>query len=77
MVRGEHLSTPPGLKKGCLMIVNRSVPCGIIVPCLFYDDVTKAIDWLCDVFGCTERLLTAPEHDKIACVISRCILPVN
>jgi uncharacterized glyoxalase superfamily protein PhnB len=38
------------------MIVNRSAPAGTIVPTLIYDDVAKAVAWLCDVFGFKERL---------------------
>ncbi len=38
------------------MIRNRSAPGGTIVPSLIYADVAKAADWLCDVFGFTERL---------------------
>ena len=47
------------------MIVNRSAPPGTIVPTLIYDDVAKAIDWLCDVFGFTERLRAgSPEKGR-------------
>ena len=45
------------------MIENRSAPPGPIVPTIFYDDVSKAIDWLCGAFGFTERLRTPPEPD--------------
>jgi uncharacterized glyoxalase superfamily protein PhnB len=46
------------------MIVNRSAPSGTIVPSLIYDDVGKAIDWLCDVFGFIERLRAADEDGR-------------
>ena len=36
------------------MVANRSRPSGII-PTLYYEDVAKAIDWLCGAFGFTER----------------------
>ena len=45
------------------MIVNRSAPPGPVVPCLSYEDVPKAIEWLCGAFGFTERLRTPPEPD--------------
>jgi predicted enzyme related to lactoylglutathione lyase len=45
------------------MIENRSAPPGPIVPCLGYEDVGKAIDWLCAAFGLTERLRTKPAPD--------------
>ncbi len=37
-------------------IVNRSAPTATIVPVVIYEDVDKAIDWLCGAFGFTERL---------------------
>jgi len=38
------------------MVVNRSAPGATVVPVLVYEDVGKAIDWLCNVFGFSERL---------------------
>jgi uncharacterized glyoxalase superfamily protein PhnB len=38
------------------MVVNRSAPRATVVPILVYEDVAKAIEWLCDSFGFTERL---------------------
>ena len=38
------------------MTVNRSAPTATVVPLLIYDDVGKAIDWLCGAFGFSERL---------------------
>ena len=38
------------------MIVNRSAPGATVVPVLVYDDVDRAVDWLCATFGFTERL---------------------
>jgi len=38
------------------MVVNRSAPRATVVPILVYEDVAKAIDWLCETFGFTERL---------------------
>jgi len=45
------------------MIENRSAPPGPVVPGLSYEDVPKAIEWLCAAFGFTERLRTPPEPD--------------
>jgi uncharacterized glyoxalase superfamily protein PhnB len=43
------------------MVVNRSAPRATVVPILVYEDVGKAIDWLCNTFGFKERLrLTLP-----------------
>ncbi len=41
------------------MVVNRSAPRATVVPILVYEDVEKAIDWLCSVFGFSERLRAA------------------
>jgi uncharacterized glyoxalase superfamily protein PhnB len=41
------------------MVVNRSAPRATVVPILVYEDVAKAIDWLCGTFGFTERLRAA------------------
>ena len=40
--------------------MNRSRPPGM-VPALYYEDVAKAIDWLCGAFGFTERYGYGPE----------------
>lgn len=48
------------------MANNRSKPAGTIIPTLIYDDVPKAIDWLCDVFGFTERLRAGTSHAQLA-----------
>lgn len=42
--------------QGQKAIVNRSAPSAKVVPVLVYEDVSKAIDWLCGAFGFTERL---------------------
>lgn len=41
------------------MVVNRSAPRATVVPILVYEDVGEAIDWLCTVFGFSERLRAA------------------
>lgn len=38
------------------MVVNRSAPRASVVPVLVYEDVGRAIDWLCATFGFSERL---------------------
>jgi predicted enzyme related to lactoylglutathione lyase len=47
------------------MIANRSALGGDIVPGLVYTDVAKAIEWLCDVFGFSERLRAADEDGTV------------
>ena len=41
------------------MLANRSRPSGVI-PTLYYEDVSKAIDWLCGAFSFTERFRYGP-----------------
>jgi hypothetical protein len=36
--------------------INRSMPPGIIIPELVYEDLDKAVAWLCQAFGFKERL---------------------
>lgn len=48
------------------MVVNRSAPPGAVVPSLVYDDVGRAVEWLCDVFGFRERLRWGPPKDVTA-----------
>lgn len=38
------------------MVINRSAPRATVVPILVYDDVGKAIDWLCATLRFRERL---------------------
>ena len=38
------------------MVTNRSAPAATIVPILIYEDVGRAIEWLCEAFGFSERL---------------------
>lgn len=38
------------------MTTNRSMPPGVIIPELPYDDVREAATWLCQAFGFRERL---------------------
>src|SRR5260370_839942 len=40
-------------------IMNRSAPAATVVPVLVYEDVAKAIVWLCEAFGFSERLRAA------------------
>ena len=47
------------------MIANRSAPSGTIVPSLIYSDVARAVDYLCDVFGFTERLRAFSENGTV------------
>jgi uncharacterized glyoxalase superfamily protein PhnB len=47
------------------MLVNRSAPSARLVPVLIYEDVAKAIEWLCGAFGFTERLRAPDRSGRI------------
>ena len=47
-------------------IVNRSAPTATVVPVLIYEDVDKAIDWLCGAFKFKERLRMARSDGRVA-----------
>ena len=51
------MSNPPAPRH--TGIVNRSAPTATVVPVLVYEDVAKAIGWLCEAFGFSERLRAA------------------
>ncbi|OLD02160.1 hypothetical protein AUG19_06690 [archaeon 13_1_20CM_2_54_9] len=38
------------------MVANRSRPPATVIPTLIYEDVGRAVEWLCGAFGFTERL---------------------
>ena len=38
------------------LVKNRSAPSATVTRILIYEDVGQAIEWLCRVFGFTERL---------------------
>src|SRR5215813_12095584 len=46
-------------------IANRSAPASTVVPVLVYEDLNKAIPWLCGAFGFTERLRAAGAGGRI------------
>jgi uncharacterized glyoxalase superfamily protein PhnB len=46
-------------------VVNRSAPTSPVVPVLVYEDVDKAIQWLCGAFGFTERLRAAGPGGRV------------
>jgi uncharacterized glyoxalase superfamily protein PhnB len=48
------------------MVVNRSSPRATVVPILVYEDVGKAIEWLCGTFGFRERLRAASPGGSVS-----------
>jgi uncharacterized glyoxalase superfamily protein PhnB len=57
------MSDPP--RQRHTRIVNRSAPTATVVPVLVYEDVAKAISWLCEAFGFSERLRAARSDGRI------------
>jgi len=49
-----------------VMIVNRSMPPGTIIPELVYADMNRAVAWLCQTFGFRERLRIANHRAQLA-----------
>jgi len=47
------------------MLKNRSFPPGDIIPELVYPDLDLAVDWLCRVFGFSERLRIADHRSQL------------
>jgi uncharacterized glyoxalase superfamily protein PhnB len=45
---------------------NRSAPKSAIVPVLIYEDVGKAIEWLCGAFGFTARLHAGEPDGRVS-----------
>ena len=48
------------------MISNRTMPDATVIPELVYDDVGEACDWLCRVFGFTERWRAGNHRAQLA-----------
>ncbi|MGH7474943.1 MAG: VOC family protein [Longimicrobiales bacterium] len=45
---------------------NRSAPTATVVPVLVYDDVARAVSWLCAAFGFKERLRAADREGRVS-----------
>jgi len=45
---------------------NRSMPSSTVIPVLAYPDVRQAVEWLCRVFGFTERLRIGDHRAQLA-----------
>jgi uncharacterized glyoxalase superfamily protein PhnB len=48
------------------VLSNRSMPSCTVIPILPYEDVGKAVDWLCETFGFTERWRAANHRAQLA-----------
>ena len=47
-------------------VENRTMPASTVIPQLVYDDVTEAIEWLCDRFGLVERWHVGDHRAQLA-----------
>jgi uncharacterized glyoxalase superfamily protein PhnB len=48
------------------MLSNRTMPTGVLMPELVYEDVGEACEWLCRVFGFTERWRAGNHRAQLA-----------
>jgi predicted enzyme related to lactoylglutathione lyase len=51
----QHGDHAPAQDEPTASIENRTMPACTVIPELVYDDVTEAIEWLCNTFGMVER----------------------
>ena len=56
-------------------IDNRTMPSCTVIPELTYDDVTEAIDWLCDRFGFVERWHAGDHRAQLS--IGKCTVAIT
>ncbi len=56
-------------------LANRTMPECTVIPELAYDDVTAAIDWLCDTFGLVERWRVGDHRAQLT--IGRCTVTIT
>lgn len=52
------------------MTTNRSAAPGPVVPTLVYEDVGKAIEWLCEAFGFSERFRYGPPDEPAGALLN-------
>lgn len=56
-------------------VANRTMPDCAVIPQLVYDDVTAAIDWLCDAFGLVERWRAGDHRAQLS--FGRCTVAIT
>jgi predicted enzyme related to lactoylglutathione lyase len=56
-------------------VENRTMPDCDVIPELVYDDVTAAIDWLCETFGLVERWRAGDHRAQLS--IGRCTVAIT
>ncbi|MBV9803393.1 MAG: hypothetical protein JO130_09395 [Solirubrobacterales bacterium] len=69
---GDH--APPGPEPGAA-IENRTMPACTVIPELVYDDVIRAVEWLCHTFGLVERWRAGDHRAQLS--IGRCTVAIT
>src|SRR5262249_24979114 len=57
------------------LVDNRTMPDCTVIPELVYNDVTAAIDWLCDAFGLVERWRAGDHRAQLS--FGRCTVAIT
>lgn len=70
---GDH--APPAQARRPPAIENRTMPACTVMPELVYDDVIKAVGWLCDTFGLLERWRVGDHRAQLS--IGRCTVTIT
>jgi uncharacterized glyoxalase superfamily protein PhnB len=52
--------------KQSALLMNRSMPSGVVIPTLAYPDVRVAVEWLCRAFGFVERLRIGDHRSQLS-----------
>lgn len=71
----QHGPHAPAHSEPTAHVDNRTMPGCTIIPQLVYDDVTAAIDWLCDRFGLIERWRVGDHRAQLS--IGRCTVAIT
>src|SRR5262245_66684856 len=53
-------------RKQPALLMNRSMPSGVVIPTLAYPDVRVAVEWLCRAFGFAERLRIGDHRSQLS-----------
>ncbi len=72
IVQHDHAPAPA---EPATTIDNRTMPDCTVIPELVFDDVTAAIEWLCDTFGLIERWRVGDHRAQLS--IGRCTVTIT
>ncbi len=71
----QHGPHAPPHPEPATRLDNRTMPDCTVIPELVYDDVTAAIDWLCETFGLVERWRAGDHRAQLS--IGRCTVAIT